>query len=502
MAHASDARAGRRVQRRTDPTERRRTGPSCARRSACSRRVTTSCACSRRSRLRCGGWRRSSLTTSGRVSCSARSRARSARCSAPTSPEVLATRTTRPSRPWPPRPRRVSTRRFPVAGTESGDPATIMRPRARPRAWTTGRAFQGRWRRLSATSSGCAGRSVARSWSRAGCGAPWPSTRSRASRCRRIPSRVLRSSRYPRHRIADAESRGRADRLAEEQAALRRSRDIGRGEASQAQVFTEIAEAIGQLLRTDGSGVLRYQGDRSVVVVASSGTGDVFPLAPARSWKAAPPPKCSSSGARHGLTMARLAARSRRPPARLGSLRRRRAHPRGRPDAGRDGHRRDPRRAAAAVDEGPTRPVHRVDGDGDRECRGARGGGAARRGAGGVAPCCHAGRRRGGRPAPCSTRSPRRRSEARIRRGDAAPLRAGRRGDRRRASPSEPACTAAGTRFSHEGHSVSSMVRRTRPPARIEDYPRVGRSSADLARAAEQTRPSERRSSSTGGSGV
>jgi PAS domain S-box-containing protein len=43
-----------------------------------------------------------------------------------------------------------------------------------------------------------------------------------------------------------------------------------------------------------------------------------------------------------------------------------------------------------------------------------------------------------------------------------------------------------GTRFSHEGHSVSSMVRRTGRPARIEDYRRVRGPSADLARAAEQ----------------
>ena len=43
-----------------------------------------------------------------------------------------------------------------------------------------------------------------------------------------------------------------------------------------------------------------------------------------------------------------------------------------------------------------------------------------------------------------------------------------------------------GTRFSLEGHSVSSMVRRTGRPARVEDYRRVGGTSAELARAVEQ----------------
>ena len=50
-----------------------------------------------------------------------------------------------------------------------------------------------------------------------------------------------------------------------------------------------------------------------------------------------------------------------------------------------------------------------------------------------------------------------------------------------------PRALPPGTRFSHEGHSVSSMVRRTGRPARIEDYRRVGGPSAELARAAEQT---------------
>jgi PAS domain S-box-containing protein len=50
-----------------------------------------------------------------------------------------------------------------------------------------------------------------------------------------------------------------------------------------------------------------------------------------------------------------------------------------------------------------------------------------------------------------------------------------------------PRALPPGTRFSHEGQSVSSIVRRTGRPARVEDYRRVGGPSADLARAAEQS---------------
>jgi PAS domain S-box-containing protein len=50
----------------------------------------------------------------------------------------------------------------------------------------------------------------------------------------------------------------------------------------------------------------------------------------------------------------------------------------------------------------------------------------------------------------------------------------------------DPSALPPGTRFSHEGRSVSSIVRRTARPARIQDYRRVGGHSAELARAAAQ----------------
>jgi PAS domain S-box-containing protein len=78
--------------------------------------------------------------------------------------------------------------------------------------------------------------------------------------------------------VANAEARANVTRLAEEQAALRRVATLIAREASQAEVFTGIAEAIGQLLGTDEIRMLRYEGDRSAVVVGSSGTGDVGSL--------------------------------------------------------------------------------------------------------------------------------------------------------------------------------------------------------------------------------
>jgi GAF domain-containing protein len=71
--------------------------------------------------------------------------------------------------------------------------------------------------------------------------------------------------------IANAEARAEAARLAREQAALRRVATLVAHEAPQAEVFTAIAEEIGQLLGTEENRVMRYEDDRSAVVVASSG---------------------------------------------------------------------------------------------------------------------------------------------------------------------------------------------------------------------------------------
>jgi signal transduction histidine kinase len=71
--------------------------------------------------------------------------------------------------------------------------------------------------------------------------------------------------------IANAEARAEAARLAREQAALRRVATLVAHEAPQAEVFTAIAEEIGQLLGTEENRVMRYEDDHGAVVVASSG---------------------------------------------------------------------------------------------------------------------------------------------------------------------------------------------------------------------------------------
>jgi signal transduction histidine kinase/PAS domain-containing protein len=83
--------------------------------------------------------------------------------------------------------------------------------------------------------------------------------------------------------VMDVTERRRAEseleRLAGEQAALRRVATLVAREAPQAEVFTAIAEEIGRLLGTEETRMLRYDGDRSAVVVARWGAYDqVFPL--------------------------------------------------------------------------------------------------------------------------------------------------------------------------------------------------------------------------------
>jgi PAS domain S-box-containing protein len=69
------------------------------------------------------------------------------------------------------------------------------------------------------------------------------------------------------------------ERLADEQAALRRVATLVAREAPQAEIFTAIAQEIGQLLGAEEIRMLRYNEDRSSLVVASWGEAeDVFPL--------------------------------------------------------------------------------------------------------------------------------------------------------------------------------------------------------------------------------
>ena len=68
-------------------------------------------------------------------------------------------------------------------------------------------------------------------------------------------------------RSAEAE----VERLADEQAALRRVATLVARDASQAELFTVIATECAQMFGTEDIGMVRYEGDRHQVVMASSG---------------------------------------------------------------------------------------------------------------------------------------------------------------------------------------------------------------------------------------
>ena len=79
--------------------------------------------------------------------------------------------------------------------------------------------------------------------------------------------------------IANAEASAEVERLAQEQAALRRVATVVAREAPQAEVFAEIADGVGQLLGAEEIRMLRYEDDRTALVVAASGmASDVMPV--------------------------------------------------------------------------------------------------------------------------------------------------------------------------------------------------------------------------------
>ncbi len=73
--------------------------------------------------------------------------------------------------------------------------------------------------------------------------------------------------------IANAESRERADRLGEEQAALRRVATLVAKEASPAEVFAKVAEEAANVLGEVECALLRDEGDGTAVTVAAWGAG-------------------------------------------------------------------------------------------------------------------------------------------------------------------------------------------------------------------------------------
>jgi signal transduction histidine kinase len=80
--------------------------------------------------------------------------------------------------------------------------------------------------------------------------------------------------------IANGEAREELERLADEQAALRRVATLVACEAPQADIFTAIAAEIARLLGPQEIRMLRYENERDAVVVASSGgkADDLVPV--------------------------------------------------------------------------------------------------------------------------------------------------------------------------------------------------------------------------------
>ena len=79
--------------------------------------------------------------------------------------------------------------------------------------------------------------------------------------------------------IANREARAEVARLADEQAALRRVATLVARDAPREEVFTGIASEIGQLFGLEETRMMRYDEDGTGVVVASSGpTEDFFPV--------------------------------------------------------------------------------------------------------------------------------------------------------------------------------------------------------------------------------
>jgi GAF domain-containing protein/ketosteroid isomerase-like protein len=71
--------------------------------------------------------------------------------------------------------------------------------------------------------------------------------------------------------ISNTHARADADRLAEEQAALRRVATLVARESSPEELFAAVAEEVGQLLGIDDARMVRYEGDGTATVVASWG---------------------------------------------------------------------------------------------------------------------------------------------------------------------------------------------------------------------------------------
>jgi GAF domain-containing protein len=79
--------------------------------------------------------------------------------------------------------------------------------------------------------------------------------------------------------IVNARARGEVARLAQEQAALRRVATLVARDAPQGEVFSAIADSVAELFGTDDISMTRFEGDRTRLILASSGRfREAFPV--------------------------------------------------------------------------------------------------------------------------------------------------------------------------------------------------------------------------------
>ena len=177
--------------------------------------------------------------------------------------------------------------------------------------------------------------------------------------------------------ISNTESRAGLARLAEEQAALRRVATLVASGTPPEEVFAAVANEVARLLSVEVANVIRLESDATVTLVASAGeripVGSRWPvgettLAPIV-FKTGRPARVDNYAEATGQ-LADDHPRAGHPLVGRGA-----DHRRG-PRVGPDGHRLQPGAAAAAGYRGAPQLVHGVDGDGDRQRRGADAGGA------------------------------------------------------------------------------------------------------------------------------
>ena len=104
-------------------------------------------------------------------------------------------------------------------------------------------------------------------------GRPWGALAIHCTQGRPLPadteSRITQFTDLVGTAIANAESRARADRLADEQAALRRVATLVAQEAPLEEVFAKVADEVARTLGDVDSALWRDDGDGTVIAVAA-----------------------------------------------------------------------------------------------------------------------------------------------------------------------------------------------------------------------------------------